>query len=173
LMASHIRQFAKEVFWQIHHLKLQYGPDQITVPGKTLEGQPEKLQISKNILALDYDFGIAGEGGPLDKQNRLNQVMMMYGMLMQNPIVGQNLMHVYSVTRLVLEALGVSDIETLIGTPDDIQKMQQAQQQQAQQQQQLQMMLAQHGVSTPKMPNVHPAHSGGQRSGHAGAVKAL
>jgi hypothetical protein len=169
LMAANIRQFAMEVFWQIHHLKLQYGPDQLQTT-QNVNGQPEKLMIPKEVLKLDYDFGISGMGGPLDKQNVMNEVMLTYSMLMQNPIVMQNPMHIYSVTRMVLDAIGRQDIESLIGTPQDIQKMMEAQQKQQQFQQQLQMTLAQHGLALP-----NPQHSqqhGAQRksAGHQGAL---
>ncbi|MDE2098150.1 MAG: hypothetical protein KGL39_12925 [Patescibacteria group bacterium] len=137
LMAARIREAAKEVFWQIHHLKLQYGPDdqEVTAP---INGAPQRLKISKKILALDYDLGISGMGGPLDKQGRQQEMMLVYSMLTQNPIVAQNPMHLYAVTRMVLEAIGVPDIQTLIGTPEELQQHAQQQMQLQQQQMQLQ-----------------------------------
>lgn len=132
LMAARIREAAKEVFWQIHHLKLQYGPENQEITAQ-VNGQPQRLQISKADLALDYDLGIAGMGGPLDKQGRQQEMMLVYSMLTQNPIVNQDPMHMYALTRMVLEAIGVPDIQTLIGTPEELQqKMQQQQQMQKQ-----------------------------------------
>lgn len=176
LMAANIREFAKQVFWQIHHLTLQYGPENLETT-VNIGGQPEKLQLPKQILSLDYDFGIAGMGGPLDKQSRMQETMLVYSMLMQNPLVAQDPMHIYAVTRLVLETIGVADIETYIGTPEQLQQKVQQQAQQAQQQeqfqQQLQLMLAQHGVSLPQ-PGKSQTHSAQRKSGgHQGAMPAM
>ena len=137
LMAARIREAAKAVFWQIHYLKLQYGPDEQEITAQ-VNGAPQRLKISKKILALDYDLGITGMGGPLDKQGRQQEMMLVYSMLTQNPIVAKNPMHLYAVTRMVLEAIGVPDIQTLIGTPEELQQMVQQEQQQMQAQQQLQ-----------------------------------
>jgi hypothetical protein len=137
LMAARIREAAKEVFWQIHHLKLQYGPDNQEITAQ-VNGQPQRLEISKADLALDYDLGIAGMGGPLDKQGRQQEMMLVYSMLTQNPIVQQDPMHLYALTRMVLEAIGVPDIQTLIGTPEELQQKVQQQQQQQQKVMQLQ-----------------------------------
>lgn len=172
LMAANIREFAKEVFWQIHHLKLQYAPDEVSTTAQ-IGGSPEKLTIPKQVLALDYDFGIAGMGGPLDKQNRMQEVMLTYSMLMQNPLVAQNLMHVYAVTRLVLEAIGVSDIQTLIGSPDEVKQVMQQQQKAQEFQQQLQMTLAQHGLAMPE-PGKSQQHGSQRKSaGHQGALPGM
>lgn len=170
LMAARIRTAAREVFWQIHHLKLQFGPDQLEVTDN-VNGQPQRLQIPKQILALDYDLGIAGQGGPLDKQGRQQDMMLVYSMLTQNPLVAQNPMHLYAVTRMVLEAIGVPDIQALIGTPEELQKQlqQQMQKAQAQQkmQQQLDLMRAQHGLESPK-----PAVTGARPHPHGGHGRA-
>ena len=138
LMAARIRQAAKQVFWQIHHLKLQYGPETQEITAQ-VNGAPQRLKIDKKELALDYDLGIAGMGGPLDKQGRQQEMMLVYSMLTQNPIVANNPMHLYACTRMVLEAIGVADIQSLIGTPEELQQQiqqQQGGQQQAQQAQQ-------------------------------------
>ncbi|MDE2100967.1 MAG: hypothetical protein KGL39_27220 [Patescibacteria group bacterium] len=137
LMAARIREAAKEVFWQIHHLKLQYGPDEQQF-GTQQNGIGERLTLTKSEMAMDFDLGITGMGGPLDKQGRQQEMMLVYSMLTQNPIVANNPMHLYAVTRMVLEAIGVSDIQSLIGTPEELQKMVQQQQQMQQQQMQLQ-----------------------------------
>ena len=170
LMAARIRSAAREVFWQIHHLKLQFGPDQMEVTDQ-VNGSPQRLMISKQILALDYDLGIAGQGGPLDKQGRQQDMMLVYSMLTQNPLVAQNPMHLYAVTRMVLEAIGVPDIQALIGTPEElqqqIQQQQAAAQKQQQVQQQLEMIRAQHGLESPK-----PAAAGAQQHQHGGHGRA-
>lgn len=172
MMANNVREFAKQVFWQIHHLKLQFGPDTFSTT-VTVQGQPQKLELDKKILALDYEFGVAGEGGPVDKQSRLQETMLLYSMLMQNPLVAQNPMHIYALTRHVLEVIGVSDIQTFIGTPDDVQKMMQGAQQQQQFQQKLQMMLAQHGLSMPQ-PQGSQTHRAQRKSGgHSGALPTM
>lgn len=170
LMAARIRSAAREVFWQIHHLKLQFGPDQMEITDR-VNGAPQRLSISKQVLALDYDLGIAGQGGPLDKQGRQQDMMLVYSMLTQNPLVAQDPMHLYAVTRMVLEAIGVPDIQALIGTPEQLQQrlQQQMQQQQAaqQMQQQLELLRAQHGLESPK-----PAITGARPHPHGGHGRA-
>lgn len=218
LMAARIRQAAKEVFWQIHQLKLQYGPETMAVPAAPgqmpqppqqvsqpvqpgmppgmqgqppmpgqppqqqgpqgppqVPGMPSKLQISKEILGLDYDLSIAGMGGPLDKEGRQQEMMLVYSMLTQNPIVAQNPMHLYSVTRMVLEAIGVADIQSLIGTPEELQMQTQQQQQQAKQQQdfqqKLQMIAALHGHEPPQEHHpTRPAPKQGRGQPHGNGL---
>jgi hypothetical protein len=69
----------------------------------------------------------------VDAASRLNQDIGLYQLLTTNPLVASNPMHLYAITRMVLEAAGRADISTLIGTEQDVQQMVQAQQAAAQQ----------------------------------------
>src|SRR5271166_2506706 len=130
LMAARIRQTSRDIFWQIHQLKLQYGPDEQEI--NTYQGgQPLKLIISKEKLAQDYSLDIVGAGGPLDKKARLDEMMFLYNLLMQNPDVVGDPIHRYRVTRMLLEQFELPDVTSLIGTEEEVmQKMQQMMQQQ-------------------------------------------
>lgn len=138
LMAARIRQAMKLVFWQIHHLKLQFAPDNMESNVNT-GGAPEKLSLPKAKLAQDYDLSIAGMGGPVDKQGRQQSMLFLYSLLMKNPIVAQDKMKVYRVTRMLLEEYDRVDIPSLLGTEED-QKKQMEAEQQAQQKMQQQAM---------------------------------
>lgn len=133
LMAARIRQWLKNIFWQIHHLKLQYGPDNM-VSDVGSSGKPERLQLPKAKLAQDYDLSISGMGGPVDKQGRQQSMLFLYSLLMKNPIVAQNPLKSYRVTRMLLEEYDRVDIPTLLGTEEEIIQQMKAQQEQAQQQ---------------------------------------
>jgi hypothetical protein len=129
-MAARIRDAMKRVFLQIHALKLQYGPDDMQTQVANPGGKPERLQITKAILAQDYDLSIAGLGGPVDKQGRQQSMLFLYTLLMKNPLIMQDPMKIYAVSRMLLEEYDRVDIPTLLGTQEELmQKMQQAAQQ--------------------------------------------
>ena len=145
LMARQLRKFAKNVFQMTHELKLQYAPDQMQTD-VSVGGRPQTLFVEKEKLGQDFSLSIQGEGGPLDKSNRLQEILFLYSLLMKNPLIMQNPMHVYQITRMVLEEFNRPDIPNLIGTPEEAQQM-------AQQQQQMQQMQAMAGAMGQKPQN--------------------
>lgn len=140
LMANRVRDWLKKVFWQIHHLKLQYGPDEMDTTVQ-VAGRPERLTLPKAVLARDYSLDIAGAGGPLDRENRRQEMMLLYSMLMQNPLVAGNLIRVWAITQMILEDFNRPDVPNLIGTRDEAQQQMQAQQQAAEKQHQEEVQL--------------------------------
>jgi hypothetical protein len=138
----------KEIAWQILQLKIQYGPDEKEVKDYSQTGLPQKLIISREELSQDIDVDIAGNGGPLDRAGRQQDTMVLYSLLMQNPLVQAKMTHVYAATRMMLDDHDRSDVPALIGTMEEAAQLdaarQQAQAQQAQlQQAQLQQRAAQ------------------------------
>jgi hypothetical protein len=133
LMAARIRDAMKRVFLQIHALKLQYGPDDMQTQVANPGGKPARLQITKAILAQDYDLSIAGLGGPIDKQGRQQSMLFLYTLLMKNPLIMQDPMKIYAVSRMLLEEYDRVDIPTLLGTQEELMKKMQQAAQQAQQ----------------------------------------
>lgn len=127
LIANRLRASLKEAFWQIHQLYIQYGPDQM-VSNTQQGGMPQRLVIDKQTLAKDYDLDIVGSGGPLDRSSRAQDLMIVYTLLMKNPLVAGNLQRVWMVTQMLLEAFDRPDIQTLIGTQQEAQQQQDMQQ---------------------------------------------
>lgn len=155
LMAARLRQALKRVFFQHHHLVLQYGPDNVETTMQKA-GQPEKLQVPKTVLAQDFDMTIAGIGNPLDSSTRRQDTLFLYSLAMKNPLVANNLMRVWRVTQMLFEEFDRPDIQALIGTAEEAQQQMQAQQQAAQQQQQQAMMAQAMGHQPPQQAKPQP-----------------
>ena len=162
LMAARIREGMKEAFFQIHHLKLQYGPNEMSTSVATPNGTPEKLQISKVKLAQDYDLSIAGMGGPIDKQGRQQSMLFLYSLLMKNPLIMQDPIKIFAVTRMLLEEYDRVDIPTLLGTQEELMQKMQAQAQAAQAQAAQQAAMGQH--SQGQQTGQHTPQAGAQQS---------
>jgi hypothetical protein len=145
-VAMNVRDADLRTLNQIVQLKIQYGPD-IAESTTSIGGQPQKLSIPKDVLADDYTFSITGSGGPLDKATRTAEMQSLYAILMQNPIIGQDPVKIWAVTRMLLEEYNRADILALIGTRDE-----------AEQQKQAMQMMQQAGID--------PATMGGHIGGH-------
>jgi hypothetical protein len=142
LMAMQVRKWVEDIFYQWHHLNLQYGPDTFTTTSQTQDGQPEKLRLDKQVLAQDYELGAAGMSGPLDRDSRRDDILTLYSLLMQNPLVQGNLGRVWSTTMMVLEEYNRPDVPAIIGTMQDALQQQQAVQAAQQTALEVQMKLA-------------------------------
>ena len=128
MIAARVRAWAKEIFYQVHQLKLQYGPDQQQID-TSAAGQPQRIDIDKQKLGQQYTLDIAGNNGPLDKTQQSQDALFLYSTLAQNPIVQSDPRKLYRVTRMLVEAHDVGDAAILIGTEDEaVQQAQQAQQ---------------------------------------------
>jgi hypothetical protein len=141
LMALNVREWIEEIFWQWHHLNLQFGKETMQTTDNS-NGQPERLNLDKATLAKDYEMAVAGMEGPLDRDNRRMDTLTLYSLLLQNPLVQGNLARVWSATMMVLEEFNRPDVPAIIGTMQDALNQQQQQAQAAQQQQEMQMKLA-------------------------------
>ncbi len=149
LMALQVRKWAEDILWQWHHLNLQYGPDDFTTSSQNQQGQPEKLVVSKQIMAEDYELAVAGMSGPLDRDNRRSDTLTLYSLLMQNPLVQGNLTRTWSTTMMVLEEFNRPDVPAIIGTMQEAIQQQQAMQmaQEKAMDMQMQMAAVNHGDS--------------------------
>jgi hypothetical protein len=148
-IAMHVRDADMRTINQIIALKIQYGPDTQQID-TSIGGQPKKLIIPKEVLAQDYSITIAGQGGPLDKSTRTQEMQSLYALLMQNPLVAGNPVRIWAMTRMLLEEYSRADILELIGTRDEAEK-----------QAKLQQMMAQMGQQ--------PEQPGGGAPGGGGA----
>lgn len=164
LMASRLQRALRRIFKMTHELTLQYGPDQITVtvpapaqpqqpapasagelgaelqpvpgtPPGAQAGMVQKVVLTKQILGLDYELGINGMGSPLDKQSRRQELLFLYNLLMQNPLLRASLQRIWALTQRVLEEFDINDTISVIGSQEQAaqleQQMRQAQAQAA------------------------------------------
>lgn len=144
-MSMYVRDADARTLYQIVQLKIQYGPD-VQQVDTTIGGTPKRLIVPKDILALDYTYTIAGSGGPLDAATRTQEMQSLYALLMRNPLVMNNPVRVWALTRMLLETYNRADILELIGTRDE-----------AEQQAKASAMLSQLGVG-----GGQPGQGGGQ-----------
>lgn len=140
MVITRVRRFMLETFKYVHGLYLQYGKSQMESVDQS-SGGVKKVELPKEVLALDYTLSIAGMGGPLDKENRRNDLMMMAQYLAQLPLVQGNLARIWAIAAEVLATYDIPEVTRFIGTMEEAQQQQQAQAQAAQEQQKQQMMM--------------------------------
>jgi hypothetical protein len=151
-VAMHVRDADMRTINQVIALKIQYGPD-TSIVDTNVGGEPKKLIIPKEVLAQDYTITIAGQGGPLDKSTRTQEMQSLYALLMQNPLIAGHPVKIWALTRMLLEEYSRADILELIGTRDE-----------AEQQERLQQMMAKMGMQPGGEPGGDAPGGGG---GHA------
>lgn len=157
LVNSRVREWVLKMVEYSVGLYLQYGPDQLETVNHTTDGT-ERLTIPKEILGLDYTFGIAGMGGPFDKEARRQDMMQLYQLITGNPLVQGDLKKLWAITRSLIETFDIPEVTAWIGTLDDAKMLEQqrAQAQQAQQQQEMAMAALNH-------QGLHPGSKGGKQ----------
>jgi hypothetical protein len=173
LMALELRLSCEEVLQMVHALNLQYGDDDMendlgghgveSIQHNREEG-PKKFKLPYEALAQDYSLAVAGTEGALDKENRRGDVMTLYALLLQNPLVMGNLEHVYEVTSMVLDDYNMPEYTRFIGTKEDAKKLQEAQAQAAQKahDEEMALQIASHSKNdkgsggAPQMPAPQP-----------------
>lgn len=161
MVISRVREWMLECFKYIHGLYIQYGKDQLESVDQT-PGGAQKVEVPKEVLALDYTLTIAGMGGPLDKESRRNDLMMVASFLQNNPLVAGNLERVWSLTAEVLQTFDLPEVTKFIGTMEEAKQQAQAQAQAQQQQQQMELALAAVNHSKVKGSNNAPKPSAGE-----------
>jgi hypothetical protein len=166
-IAMNTREADARTLYQIVQLKIQYGKD-VQESNTSISGVPKKLIIPKWMLAQDFTMTIAGAGGPLDKQMRAQEMQSLYDLLMKNPIVGNDPVKIWGVTRMLLEEYNRADILALIGTRDEAEQQKKAMQM-AQAAQQNPLAAAMGGGGQPGGGQPQGGQPGPQVSGSPGA----
>ena len=139
LVLRRVRKFVLANFEYAASLTQQYGTDQVQTVQKTERGAQD-ITLPKEVLMLNYTYGVAGQGGPLDKEQRRQDMMLLTQILTMTPLsalMQGNLPRIWTLARALIETFDVPEVTTFIGTMQDALAQQQAQQQQAAQQQQL------------------------------------
>lgn len=156
IILKRVRSWMQECLEYIHGLYIQYGKDQMEAVDHS-PGGVQKIELPKEVLSLDYTLSIAGQGGPLDKENRRNDLLMFASFLQNNPLVQGNLPRVWALTALIAETYDLPEVTKFIGTMEEAQQQAQQQAQAQEQQQKLTFAMAalNHGKvtssgSTPK-----------------------
>lgn len=150
LIANRLRQACQQMLQQVVELKIQYGPDENPTTVNQ-DGVPRRLMVSKQDLASDLDYNVVGAGGPLDRQARAQDMMILYTLLMRNPLVVQSMARVYGVTQMMLQEHDRPDVQALIGSMEEAQQMDQQRQQQQMQAQQVQQQMMGMAMQNPQM----------------------
>lgn len=135
------RKHILECFKYAHGLYQQYGEDQFSVVDNR-GPSPKQVVIPREVLSLDYTLGIVGLGGPLDKEQRRQDMLMLYQILAPTPLIGQNIPRLWNLLRMLLETFDVPEVTQIIGSLEDAQNQQQQMAQAAEAQQKQQMLLA-------------------------------
>lgn len=141
IVLKRVRSWMLECFEYVHGLYIQYGKDQMEAVDHT-PGGVQKIELPKELLSLDYTLSISGQGGPLDKENRRNDLMMFASFLQNNPLVQGNLPRIWAMTALIAETYDLPEVTKFIGTMEEAQQQGQQQAQQQEMQQKMQFALA-------------------------------
>ena len=139
LVLRRVRKFVLANFEYAASLTQQYGTDQVQTVQKTAQGAQD-ITLPKEVLMLNYTYGIAGQGGPLDKEQRRQDMMLLSQILLMTPLsqlMQGNIPRIWTLARALIETFDVPEVTTFIGTMQDAMAQQQAMQQQQEQQQQL------------------------------------
>jgi hypothetical protein len=141
IILKRVRAWMQECLEYIHGLYIQYGKDQMEAVDHSPSGV-QKIELPKEVLSLDYTLSIAGQGGPLDKENRRNDLLMFASFLQSNPLVAGNLPRIWALTALIAETYDLPEVTKFIGTMEEAQQQAQQQAQAQEQQQKMEFALA-------------------------------
>lgn len=139
LVLRRVRKFILCNFEYAASLTQQYGTDQVQTVQKTAQGA-QNVTLPKEVLMLDYTYGVAGQGGPLDKEQRRQDMMLLVQILTMTPLsqlMQGNLPRIWTLARALIETFDVPEVTTFIGTMQDAMQQQMQQMQEAQRQQKL------------------------------------
>ena len=119
----------RELCYQMIGLSVQFCREEMV----RVLGEESKLpQLSMEDATGAYDYAPQGNTIGSNVQARRQQAGMMYEKLMQNPLVGQNPMRVWALTKALLDAFGEKNFQSIIGTEEEIEQMMQQMEQQKQ-----------------------------------------
>jgi hypothetical protein len=160
-MIVRVRKWMQAAFKYSHMLYVKYGKDQMSMMRASNEGSVE-VSVPREILAQNYILGIAGLGGPLDKEARRQDAMALYQTFMQNPLVQGNIEHVYNLSRNLMEQFDYPDTTGFLGTLEEAKQQQQMQGMQQQQaaKEEMAKSIIEHADIRPMQPQGQPLQKG-------------
>ena len=89
----------------------------------------ESAPITRRDLMQSWRLRPHGNVGTADKSQQRQEAIFLYKSLQQNPLVMQNPMRVYRLTQDLLTAFDRDDVESYIGTEDELRQLMQGQEQ--------------------------------------------
>jgi len=97
----------------INDMEFMYGPKErrFRLTGELGEGTTFKINREDLFYQGEYDFTLGANVGMYSQQFRTQRAMEEYQMLLQNPLVGQDLGRIWEITAEVLRASGHSEAE--------------------------------------------------------------
>lgn len=128
-IASELRTVSHQIFDAIWSLTLQYGFNPDGTERNPTQGQ---MPMTLDMMQQKFKRQIAGEDDPVDKQAQVEELLAAYERFSQSPFIAGNLMHRYNFERLIAGKMGITSLDGVFGTPDDVKQMMQAQEQEEQ-----------------------------------------
>lgn len=125
-------------------------------------------EFTRDDFLLSWRYMPRGTLGAADKQNQQQTAMLMYQTLSQNPLVSMNPLYIYKLTQELLMAFDKQDIESYIGTEEELRQQMDAAAQQQAAQQQMEAELGAAGVGQMGGYGGGMAQPGNPASGQAG-----
>jgi hypothetical protein len=98
------------------------------------EPAPNDIQITREDLGLPFRWDVSGISDPLDQQTFADEVLGAFNLLQNDPDVKGDAVLRYNMKRMLLGAIGIPNVDTILGTPEDAAKRKAAEQQAQQQQ---------------------------------------
>jgi hypothetical protein len=123
-IAMELRYAAHQVFDAIWSLKLQYA---FNLDGTERNPTPGAKPLTKQMMQLPYKRSISGEDDPLDKQAQLEEMLGFKKTFEDSPFIMGDLMHRYNFERAIASKFGIGGLDGIFGTPEEVEKMKQAQ----------------------------------------------
>lgn len=123
-IAMELRFASHQVLEAIWSLKLQYAfnPD-----GTERTPTPGLFPMTREMLQLPFKRQVAGEDDPVDKQASLEEFLGFYKFALESPFVQGDLMHRYNLDRQLAGKFGVIALDGIFGTPQEAEKLKEAQ----------------------------------------------
>jgi len=130
-IAMLLRIASRSVLEFTRRLKLQYP----------WEPDPFGMPVTPELLAKPYKMDVSGTSDPLDKQASVDEALGAYNLLSKDQDIQRNAIHRYNLKRMVLERIGIPNIEAILGTPDEAAQTKQGEEQMAQEQMKMQKQM--------------------------------
>lgn len=137
-MIKRVRRSLVDLYEMIHALHIQYMPEAISFStGLDAQGSPQTEVITRNLMTTaNISFRVNGDLPITDREQNRQETYFLFQALMGHPLVQSNVVRQWHLAKVLLEAWDRRDIESLIGTKEEAEALQQAMQQMQQQQQQ-------------------------------------
>lgn len=134
-MIKRVRRALVELYEMVHALHIQYMPESIQFSvGQDSQGAPRVETITREMMATaNVSFRVNGDLPITDREQHRQETYFLFQALMGHPLVQSNLTRQWHLAKVLLEAWDRRDIESLIGTREEAEALQQAMQQQQQQ----------------------------------------